>query len=1628
MKNLRTIFLNRILALVLTIVALMTGQEAWAESSWTVTNSNGSSNTFTIKRSEKGYAQTVHFRTISLSAYAGQHFTAVDMDYTFLDNEDEKTVTVTEMNPSTNAYKYQTGASRKYGFEVLDRAGFRLAYAERSKTWGTSVTSSGVFDIKDVTIQTSEYTADDKGYSANGYKSVDADNYCTSGTQAYLGFLNAQLRMTLSFDAKENDDAYEYLQILFDNTSTCDDRSGAKDGNPGTPNLSRYMAGFEMNTGSKDDTYRNYTFPVTDVGNDANATNPWGHGDKWPLKNQKFKSGYRATDGRLIVPTDFSTLVLRLNASGSSGSDEWAAKNVKAHIQAIDANAPTKLAVSVAPGRHSKGNTVYVSVAFTEIVTSSSPKLTSNWGNLTYVEGSGTNVLTFSTTIPQNATGDLNITGISGTIQDLAGNSLSGGVTASSICTLDADFAYTIDDFQKDGGNYLIKTHEDLIGLAGYVNGGGDTKGKTFLQVADIVFPHTTNWNNSASTENNYIAIGYYIDTNNESRFEGTYDGGGHTISGIRIYRGDKTNSDCYQGLFGIINLGSIVRNVNLADTRITGYDSTGGIVGYNCGTITDCTVAANVCIHSVITNSYSHGGIVGTNNMIVQRSVSSAILTVKSGTSGVYYGGIAGKDYSSTITDCIADGAVIPDVNARGAIVGYQNNNGTFTRNYYHNCKVASNSVTPSGVGQGTAGSKTTSDVDGAQPLWAITLPTHASVVRTGTALPGTDNATYDNGADINGVPYAKGLSVVNLSYDPATITEGYDVLLSVKQTSGNTAVAYTDNGNHTYTIASMPAADITVTATEIPVIAYIDADGNPQSHACIPIVEGTTSYQTLGRTEGWYVVNSNVTFNNQTVKFLDQTVHVILCDGAHFSINSGDFSSLEVPNGSLEILAQSNGSGELVLRSSGSNALVVEMNKNRCIDINGGNIRIYDGTYGIFAVGGTVTIRRGTVSISGRNDGIWASNIILGCSNVNDRIYAKTYNGTVTIADGQILSDGTATYSGKLTSDEIAEIAGKRLSTAIPYIDADGTTKYKASKDLTFITTSKRTYGNADNAEGWYCVNSDVDFSSIVTFKDQQANIILCDGFTLNSNTTKNECAISADNGSLTIYGQTLGTGTLTACSKDYSAISSINNIDINGGAINATSSYYNGLYAQGNITIRRGNIKAKGYTNAYGIKATTITLGCPTTADRIYATSYYGTVVVADGQTLTDGNSAHTYIGTLTDTQKDAIKKKTMMKALGDVSYIDENGQEQICNNYKILSDGILTATLNSIGNTVQDTWYVASGNYTFNATYLRTNGRVHIILCDGANFTVNGSDNYGIYATGNLTIYGQSQDTGTLTANVANASGKALYVYYCNLVVNGGVVNANGGEYGIYIDKGKLTVNGGSINCSDNKGLYVNGDALMGSPLLAHHMPQYDIKGLLSVKLTMNSIGIMTYSGVNSLDFTNVSGLSAYVALSDADGNGNITLTRTYKPAGLTGMVLCGEPSTSYIVPTVKDEDPENYQKNNLLRHVIVATEIDKSDGIFTNYILAKKNGNVGFYPLSGKGTLKPYSAYLQLKKAPGSRGLVLNFEEEGTPTGVVHTEITESTEMADAIYDLQGRRIEKPKKGLYIHGGKKVLVH
>lgn len=383
-------------------------------------------------------------------------------------------------------------------------------------------------------------------------------------------------------------------------------------------------------------------------------------------------------------------------------------------------------------------------------------------------------------------------------------NSVSGTPTFGSITITLADFA---SGNGTENNPYTIKYASDLDHLATFVNNGQDYSGVYFVLSNDIAYSHSSDWN-FAENENNYTAIGTY-----EHPFKGTFDGQGYTVSGIRIYKKYTTSNKSYmdQGLFGYVGEGGTVKRVNLADTRITAYTSGGGIAGraYH-STIEDCSVSNNVWIYAVENGADDQGGIVGCSQSgTVRRCISRATLAIKSGlTSCNSFGGIVG-DNNNTITDCIATGVIIPNVNARGAIAGYNYEDNNLTRNYYRGCKVASNSVTPSGVGVGTWNSTATSDVSnkqGALALYAITLGTDVTLDRTVKAtLPNTNNKTnktYANGADIEDQPYAYATATVSLGYSGVT-SSGYEVVYS---TTGGTV-----DGN----TLTMPTSDVTVTAT---------------------------------------------------------------------------------------------------------------------------------------------------------------------------------------------------------------------------------------------------------------------------------------------------------------------------------------------------------------------------------------------------------------------------------------------------------------------------------------------------------------------------------------------------------------------------------------------------------------------------------------------------------------------------------------------------------------------------------------------------------------------------------------------------------------------------------------------
>ena len=156
------------------------------------------------------------------------------------------------------------------------------------------------------------------------------------------------------------------------------------------------------------------------------------------------------------------------------------------------------------------------------------------------------------------------------------------------------------------------------------------------------------------------------IGTNFYNSYTGTFDGGGHTITGLTV-----TTNDEYAGLFGWLNRAGTVKNVVMEGVQITSNQiyggSIGGVVGYSWGTIENCSVSGSV------SGTVYVGGVVGAQ---IGGSITgcSSSATVK-GTVDV--GGVAGQTNSSaTLTACYATGNVTLEIasqknNFGGGVVG---------------------------------------------------------------------------------------------------------------------------------------------------------------------------------------------------------------------------------------------------------------------------------------------------------------------------------------------------------------------------------------------------------------------------------------------------------------------------------------------------------------------------------------------------------------------------------------------------------------------------------------------------------------------------------------------------------------------------------------------------------------------------------------------------------------------------------------------------------------------------------------------------------------------------------------------------------------------------------------------
>ena len=202
------------------------------------------------------------------------------------------------------------------------------------------------------------------------------------------------------------------------------------------------------------------------------------------------------------------------------------------------------------------------------------------------------------------------------------------------------DLGYTI----ESNGSYTVTSADGLMNIAELVNGGKSDINITLDTDIDL-------------TGKDWTPIG----TDYDNSYKGTFDGGGHTITGLTF-----TTNDEYAGLFGWLNRAGTVKNVVMEGVQITSNQiyggSIGGVVGSGWGTIENCSVSGSV------SGTVYVGGVVGAQ---IGGSITgcSSSATVK-GTVDV--GGVAGQTNSSaTLTACYATGNVIIEMDPKKNIAG---------------------------------------------------------------------------------------------------------------------------------------------------------------------------------------------------------------------------------------------------------------------------------------------------------------------------------------------------------------------------------------------------------------------------------------------------------------------------------------------------------------------------------------------------------------------------------------------------------------------------------------------------------------------------------------------------------------------------------------------------------------------------------------------------------------------------------------------------------------------------------------------------------------------------------------------------------------------------------------------
>ncbi|WP_321777357.1 GLUG motif-containing protein [Sulfurimonas sp.] len=268
-----------------------------------------------------------------------------------------------------------------------------------------------------------------------------------------------------------------------------------------------------------------------------------------------------------------------------------------------------------------------------------------------------TNTLTLRADNDININATLNASSTAGLALEYAQTTPTGTYNISASVNLASTGSFSTKHAGDAVKNYTIinslgvagsTTRTDLQGINGNLSGN-------YVLGSNIDASTTSTWN---------AGKGWNPLGNFGTRFTGTFDGLGHSISNLYINRA----STHYIGLFGYADTGATVTNIGLVDVDITGRDWVGGLVGENDGTLSRSYSTG------IVSGAFYTGGLVGENDGTLSRSYSTGSVS-----GNFFVGGLVGTN-SGTLSRSYSTGSV-SGTDSTGGLVGA--NHGTISKSY---------------------------------------------------------------------------------------------------------------------------------------------------------------------------------------------------------------------------------------------------------------------------------------------------------------------------------------------------------------------------------------------------------------------------------------------------------------------------------------------------------------------------------------------------------------------------------------------------------------------------------------------------------------------------------------------------------------------------------------------------------------------------------------------------------------------------------------------------------------------------------------------------------------------------------------------------------------------------------